>query len=558
MAIKAQLEEDAAAEAGSAGFAGVLDDQAADYMGVGLPEVDGSISADDVASVNERTAQYSGLIPDDDNDIDDGHYGVASMDAQSIYAPSRYFAASTRHGVAKAFDDGATLDSTRSMADSDVDYTWEHGRRYRLNYYMPNDLEEQQRLGLVHQVYCGVFDGELTGVPLEDPSLILDIGTGTGEWAMDMADRYPNCEVIGTDIAKMFSRQPPPNVFWEIDDAERDWERPRNAHDLVHFRNMSGAFMDWAFVYRQAYLAINPGGYIELLDFDDHKGFRNFFSFFEPGSLMHRVAQDLQEASVMSGRPRGVGHLEPRLLYDAGFADVQFSEHAIPINPNEHFEESTGYMFLLALIHGMEATILRLLTGFKGWSAEEVRAAVGVLAGELETMARDPKRAKGFVIKVRVLTGRKPLHSIHSDVETTAEDDAAMTHDTQVEMEERDDDDGYHSNGPYGGALTESSNRSSLNGSLAAAAGTQHGSISHNRDMSGPDGTVIPNNDEGVMEACESHEARRGPTTDENMVESTTIPTQTEDVIQCERSNTNHFSDRAPDTDPTISRRASS
>lgn len=37
--------------------------------------------------------------------------------------------------------------------------------------------------------------------PLEDPEQILDIGTGTGIWAIEMADMFPNAEVIGTDLS---------------------------------------------------------------------------------------------------------------------------------------------------------------------------------------------------------------------------------------------------------------------------------------------------------------------------------------------------------------------
>ena len=38
--------------------------------------------------------------------------------------------------------------------------------------------------------------------PIDDkPGKILDVGTGTGIWAIEMGDDYPSAEVIGTDLS---------------------------------------------------------------------------------------------------------------------------------------------------------------------------------------------------------------------------------------------------------------------------------------------------------------------------------------------------------------------
>lgn len=283
----------------------------------------------------------------------------------------------------------------------------ENGRRYCGAYYMPNDEDEQVRLQLLNQVYLKVFDGQLTTVPLECPTSILDIGTGVGEWAIDMAEMYPECEVTGTDISNIFERRVPQNVYWEIDDAELEWERPPDYYDLVHLRDMTGAFADWEAIYRSASRCLKPGGWIEVLDFDDKKGLHDLFAYFEPESMLYKLAHDLQEASILSGRSRGVGHLEPRLLVNAGYVDVNLTEYSIPLKTQDG---SIGKFWLLSCLNGMEPTCLRLLTKYKGWNPDDVRLGCEMVGEEMMTLARDPQRAKTFVVKLRVLTGRKPGH----------------------------------------------------------------------------------------------------------------------------------------------------
>ncbi len=52
----------------------------------------------------------------------------------------------------------------------------------------PNDDKEQDRLDLHHHVFNLVAGGKLFYAPIENPSRVLDAGTGTGIWAIDFAE----------------------------------------------------------------------------------------------------------------------------------------------------------------------------------------------------------------------------------------------------------------------------------------------------------------------------------------------------------------------------------
>lgn len=67
------------------------------------------------------------------------------------------------------------------------------------------------------------LDGRLHLCPLDDPKEILDIGTGTGIWCIEMADKYPDCQVLGTDLSPVQPSWVPPNCRFDVDDFEQEW-----------------------------------------------------------------------------------------------------------------------------------------------------------------------------------------------------------------------------------------------------------------------------------------------------------------------------------------------
>lgn len=117
------------------------------------------------------------------------------------------------------------------------------------------------------------MDGSLYLAPIgPNPQRVLDVGTGTGIWAMyaksrpkphpelvlthlrsDFADQHPSAEVIGTDLSPIQPHSVPPNLKFEIDDATQPWTFSPESFDFVHIRSMYGSVADWSAFYGECY-----------------------------------------------------------------------------------------------------------------------------------------------------------------------------------------------------------------------------------------------------------------------------------------------------------------
>lgn len=74
----------------------------------------------------------------------------------------------------------------------------------------------------MHVCLKHLFGGKNYFAPLSTvnpPRRILDIATGTGTWAIEMSDEFPNAEIIGTDLSPIQPNYVPENVHFYIEDA---------------------------------------------------------------------------------------------------------------------------------------------------------------------------------------------------------------------------------------------------------------------------------------------------------------------------------------------------
>ncbi|KAK3366571.1 S-adenosyl-L-methionine-dependent methyltransferase [Podospora didyma] len=160
------------------------------------------------------------------------------------------------------------MTSTTSLSPSIINYRERHGRTYS-NYedvedWYPNDEKQQGSLEIMHQMMLIYDKGKLFQAPVENPQRLLDVGTGTGIWAVDFASRFHSASVTGTDLSPIQPEWVPPNCSFELDNANLRWNFPDNEFDFVHVRGLTGSITDWEEFYRAAYRCIKPGGWIDV------------------------------------------------------------------------------------------------------------------------------------------------------------------------------------------------------------------------------------------------------------------------------------------------------
>lgn len=157
------------------------------------------------------------------------------------------------------------------------------------------------------------------------------MGTGSGIWAIDVADKYPSARVIGVDLAPTQPNWVPPNCEFEILDVEAEWQHKPNSYDFIHGRELHLSIRDWPALISKCYEHLKPGGYLELattvplIGCDDNT--------MPPHSCYQQLADVFFEVADAMGADGHAPQKWKQQMTQRGFENVEEVAFKIPSNP---------------------------------------------------------------------------------------------------------------------------------------------------------------------------------------------------------------------------------
>ncbi|XTI89896.1 S-adenosyl-L-methionine-dependent methyltransferase [Cenococcum geophilum] len=296
---------------------------------------------------------------------------------------------------------------TTSLSSSVTNYPTENGRRYHAFrpgvYILPNDEAEQERLDIAHFLFKKALGDRLYLAPIKKGGAlkILDVGTGTGIWAIEMGESHPGAEILGNDLSPMQPSWVPPNVKFEVDDVESAWAYSE-PFDYIFCRYLCSAIKDWPGLVKSTLENVKPGGWVEFQDFN-----LKYYSdddTLKDDSNTSKWVDILLDASRKNGREPSPGPLLEGWVKDAGFTNIHHEKVKLPIGPwaKDKQKKEVGLFNLVQILDGLEGFSYRLLTRVLEWPLQEADVLIAKVRKELKSKAIHAQ------IDLHIVCGQKP------------------------------------------------------------------------------------------------------------------------------------------------------
>jgi len=253
-------------------------------------------------------------------------------------------------------------------------------------YGLPADDQEVKRLDNQHYmlktIWGSIYFGPVEEVLTPDggpQKAILDLGCGSGLWAIEMATMFPHCTVVGVDLAPIqTSYIPPPNFRIEVDDINLGLEHFEGQFDFVHSRFISIGIKDYFGLIDQISRILRPGGLL-LIHETDFRVYDSKHEIVEPvdyghprhAYLPHFLVRFRNAARARRGNLDAASLIEGWLSEHRAYAEIGTFDSWLPTGPCFPPECTQDNAIGDMMRNDLMAFVFSCRTLFEGYGASE-------------------------------------------------------------------------------------------------------------------------------------------------------------------------------------------
>ncbi|KAH8915726.1 S-adenosyl-L-methionine-dependent methyltransferase [Atractiella rhizophila] len=213
-----------------------------------------------------------------------------------------------------------------------------------VGYILPNDEEEQERLEIQHKfIKMLLGDKNYPDGTMKNPKVIVDVGCGTGLWAIEVAREFPSAQVHGLDISDIQPTNAPENTTWHKVNVCDGLPFEPSSVDFIQIRFLPSLsepviqLRERPTVMKYCLEALRPGGVLLLLELSEDRSpngtlcpsKREFYDL-----RTSAVAKKPKEQLPAHGASARIGKLIRGMLEEVGgFRDIHWMTKDIPIGP---------------------------------------------------------------------------------------------------------------------------------------------------------------------------------------------------------------------------------
>lgn len=313
-----------------------------------------------------------------------------------------------------------------SHTEPKIPYVVQLGRHYckGSEYLLPIDEKARDCEKRLYRIFDDLVGLCCTQIPDYFGSsrfYVIDIGTGTGFWAINFAKKHPTAEVLGLDLSDQWPVIQPENCYFEVGDLENADKFLGVRFHMVFSHSMLFAIRDWQGFCKSSFNSLFSGGCIEIqeITFPLHhhpEGPEEACS-----SNIDKWAKLVTEGARECGIDLKATDTIYQCLSDAGFVEIECRTYTLPLGSWDKAQEDVGSKVLEYFLEAVEGMTLKPLRKL-GWKEDEMDQ----LQQSLRTELSEGKHR--LLLELVVFCGKKPKTSDEDD-STHDEDDS--THDSE-------------------------------------------------------------------------------------------------------------------------------